>query len=393
MTSSTAGQADATTNPVRGFVADGFESVAVHFGGQLADDPHCSAQFCAYLGGKLVADLWGGPDVEDDCIQGVFSATKGVSAVCVALLVERGLLDLDEYVSHYWPEFMQGGKERVTVRVALSHQAGLPGVEPQVDLEQLIDHHHMAARIAAQVPHWRPGSAHGYHALTIGTIMDELVRRIDGRTISDFFSTEIAAPRAVDFFIATPDEQERRVRDVLPALRLIDETVIEDQPAADRDTLTAMAFNAAVMDVFEPVLPNLRAVRAAGVASVGGAGSAAGLARLYATCSTAVDGFAPLLSPSTVAAVSQIQAAGQDLVLPFATRWGIVFQKPDDLIPFGSHQAFGHDGAGGAMGAADPLRDLAYGYVPRRMASPGRADPRGLALARSVHRCAASLER
>jgi CubicO group peptidase (beta-lactamase class C family) len=158
-------------------------------------------------------------------------------------------------------------------------------------------------------------------------------------------------------------------------------------PEPEVDTLSAMAFNAAVMDVFNPPLSNVREVRAAGVASVGGTGSARGLARLYASCIGEVDGVPRLLSARTVATVSQIQAAGQDMVLPFATHWGVVFQKSDDLLRFGSHQAFGHDGAGGAIGVADPWHGLAYGYVPRRMAVPGRADPRGLSLAGTVRRC------
>lgn len=181
---------------VKGFLAPGYEMVGQDFADLLAADPAYSAQFSAYVADGLVVDIWGGPDIEGDSIQGVFSGTKGVSGVCIALLVERGLLDLDAPMARYWPEFAQAGKDAVPVRTALSHQAGLVGVEPQLTINQLMDHEYMAARVAAQRPHWRPGAGHGYHALTLGTLMDELVRRIDGRSIATFFDQEIGGPRA-----------------------------------------------------------------------------------------------------------------------------------------------------------------------------------------------------
>lgn len=381
--------ADTAPSPVEGLVAAGFEPVAAEFAQLATDDPGFSAQFCAYVDGTPVLDVWAGPDVARDGIQGVFSTTKGVSGVCMALLVERGALDLDAPVSRYWPEFAEGGKERVTVRQALSHQAGLVGVEPQVTLEQILDHDHLAARLAAAVPHWRPGAAHGYHALTIGVLMDQLVRRIDGRPLPRFFDEEIAGPRGVDFFIATPEEQEPRVLEVLPLEPTPEQAaVLGESPMRQAvDSLAGMAFNAAVSDPFSPLPPNVRAVRAAGLPSIGGVGSARGLARLYASCISEVDGRPRLLSEQTVAAVAQIQTVGPDLVLGIQSRFAVVFQKPDERLWFGSHQAFGHDGAGGSMAAADPWHRLAFGYIPRRMSFPGGADERGLSLARTLRRC------
>ena len=142
---------------VEGSTAPGFEPVAEEFRRLLAAERDARGQFCAYLRGQRVVDLWGGADVAADDLQGVFSSSKGVAAVCIALLVQRGALDLDAPVSRYWPEFAGGGKGEVTVRVALSHQAGLPGLEPQLTLDEIIDHDAVAARLAAQVPHWRPG--------------------------------------------------------------------------------------------------------------------------------------------------------------------------------------------------------------------------------------------
>jgi CubicO group peptidase (beta-lactamase class C family) len=375
---------------VEGSTASGFEPVAEEFGRLLARERDARGQFCAYLRGQRVVDLWAGEDVAPDDLQGVFSSSKGVSAICIALLLQRDALDLDAPVSRYWPEFAGGGKGDVTVRLALSHQAGIPGVEPQLTLEEVINHDAMAARLAAQVPHWRPGAAHGYHGLTIGTIMDELVRRITGIPIAEFFRKEIGDPRAIDFYLRTPEDVDHRVRMLLPA-----EPTPEQQkqlggtPWAP-DSLSGMTFNLAAgagPARAEP-LPNMRAVRASGQAAVAGVGSARGLARLYAMCIDEVDGFPRLLTDATIARVGQIQTVGEDLVLRVATRFGIVFQKADDRVTYGSHQAFGHDGAGGSIGIADPWHGISYAWIPRRMSFPGGADGRGLGLAAIVRECA-----
>jgi len=375
-------------NKVEGGTAAGFEPVAEEFGRLLARERDARGQFCAYLRGQRVVDLWGGGDVAADDLQGVFSSSKGVSAVGIALLVQRGVLDLDAPVSRYWPEFAGGGKGDVTVRLALSHQAGVPGVEPQLTLDELMDHDTVTARLAAQVPHWRPGKAHGYHALMIGTIMDELVRRTEGIPIAEFFRKEIGEPRGVDFYLRTTEDVDHRVRMLLPA----DPTPEEQeqlgggQPPAG-DSLTGMAFNRAVAAEHAELLPNIRAYRASGQAATAGVGSARGLARLYAMCIGEVDGFPRLLTEDTVARVTQIQTAGEDLVLRVPSRFGIVFQKADDRLTYGSHQAFGHDGAGGSIGIADPWHGLSYAWIPRRMSFPGGADVRGLGLARIAREC------
>jgi CubicO group peptidase (beta-lactamase class C family) len=373
---------------VEGGTVPGFEPVAEEFGRLLAQERDGRGQFCAYLRGQRVVDLWGGDGVEPDDLQGVFSSTKGVSATCIALLVQRGALDLDAPVSRYWPEFAGGGKGDVAVRVALSHQAGIPGVEPQLTLEEVIDHDTVAARLAAQVPHWRPGKAHGYHGLTIGTIMDELVRRITGIRIAEFFRKEIGDPRGIDFYLRTPEDVDPRVRMLLPVDPTPEQRLLSGQPLAP-DSLGGMTFNLAAGARTE-ALPNIRAVRASGQAAAAGVGSARGLARLYAMCFGEVDGFARLLTDATIAQVTQIQTVGEDLVLRVTTRYGVVFQKGDDRLTYGSHQAFGHDGAGGSIGIADPWHGISYAWIPRRMSFPGGADGRGLGLARIVRECAAA---
>ena len=373
---------------VEGRTASGFEPVAEEFGRLLARERDARGQFCAYLRGQRVVDLWAGEEVAPDDLQGVFSSSKGVSAICIALLLQRDALDLDALVSRYWPEFADGGKGDVTVRLALSHQAGIPGVEPQLTLEEVIDHDVAAARLAAQVPHWRPGKAHGYHGLTIGTIMDELVRRIEGIPVAEFFRKEVGDPRGIDFYIRTPEDVDPRVRMVLPASPTQEQQDQQEQAGgpARPDSLTGMAFNAARLAWTEP-LPNIRAVRASGQAAAAGVGSARGLARLYAMCISEVDGFPRLLTDATIARVTQIQTFGEDLVLRVPTRYGIVFQKADDRVTYGSHQAFGHDGAGGSIGIADPWHAVSYAWIPRRMSFPGGADSRGLGLAAILREC------
>lgn len=377
-----------TDSKLEGSTAPGFEPVAEEFGRLLAQERDARGQFCAYLRGQRVVDLWGGGGVAPDDLQGVFSSTKGVSAICIALLVQRGALDLDAPVSRYWPEFAGGGKADVTVRLALSHQAGMPGVEPQVTLEEVIDHDAMAARLAAQVPHWRPGTAHGYHGLTIGTIMDELVRRIAGIPVAEFFRKEIGDPRGIDFYLRTPEDVDPRVRMLLPADPTPEQQKLLGGQPMSPDSLGGMTFNlAAASPARKELMPNIRAVRASGQAAAAGVGSARGLARLYAMCVSEVDGFPRLLTDHTIAQVTQIQTVGEDLVLSVANRFGIVFQKADGRVAYGSHQAFGHDGAGGSIGIADPWHGISYAWIPRRMSFPGGADSRGLGLARILREC------
>jgi CubicO group peptidase (beta-lactamase class C family) len=377
-----------TDSKVEGSTAPGFEPVAEEFGRLLARERDARGQFCGYLRGERVVDLWAGAGVAADDLQGVYSSTKGVSGICIALLVQRGALDLDSPVSRYWPEFAGGGKGDVTVRLALSHQAGIPGVEPQLTLEEVIDHDGVAARLAAQVPHWRPGKAHGYHGLMIGPIMDELVRRVAGVSIAEFFRKEIGDPRGIDFYISTPEDVDHRVRMLLPVSPTPEQAKQADEPSPP-DGLTGMTFNVARPAAAEP-LPNIRAFRASGQAAAAGVASARGLARLYAMCPGEVDGFPRLLTDTTIAQVTQIQTAGDDLVLRVPNRFGIVFQKYDDRAGYGSHQAFGHDGAGGSLGVADPWHGISYAWIPRRMSFPGGGDARGLGLAKVLRECARS---
>jgi CubicO group peptidase (beta-lactamase class C family) len=374
---------------VHGITATDFEPVRDAYESLAEADVDCAGQLCVYLDGKRVVDLWAGDGLSPDDLYPVFSTSKGMGGVCIARLVEAGAIDLDAPVSRYWPEFAAGGKDVVSVRMALSHQAGVPGVEPQLILDELLDHTHLAARVAEQVPHWYPGAAHGYHSFTLGTILDELVRRTTGSTVADFFAREICEPYGIDARIGTTDADEARVRLVEPPVGAESTTGV---PPNAPDSLIGMVFNDAsgdrglLPDVGQP-FGNLREVRGAGNPACSGVASARGLARLYALCLGAVGAATPLLSTQTVALVTQIQSVGLDLILQRHNRNGVVFQKSDERLRYGSHQAFGHDGAGGSIAFADPWHGLSFGWIPRQMPAEGGADERGLELAALARSC------
>lgn len=361
----------------------GFEAVRAQFNSYLLEDPNYSAQVAVYQDGELIIDLAGGPHADADSITGVFSSTKGVAAVTVATLVEDGLLDLDAKVVHYWPEFAPHGKDQVTVRQLLSHQAGLINIVGELDTDDIMfDSARAAELLAAARPLWRPGALFGYHGLTIGVLMEELVRRITGRSLQSLYEERIRAPRDLDFYLGLPQEQEPRYQPIRPMQPTAAELAAATPAPVEPDGFAALmmsSLNRAPDLTAGPISPNRREVRAAGAAGVAGVGSARGLAGVYAAALGHLG--TPLLSPDTIADISQQQCYGQDRVLNEIFGYAMVFQIPQSpRVAFGSYRAFGHDGAGGAIGCADPTYDLAFGYIPTAMAYPGGADPKGIHL-------------
>lgn len=363
-----------------GFAAPGFEGVLDLFDSLRADDVAYSAQVAAYHHGVKVVDLNGGPHTTADSITGAYSCSKGVAAMVIALLVQDGLLDLDRAVAHYWPEFAQHGKDRLLVREALSHQAGVVGVEGGFGLDEFTKPE-AAARLAATRPLWRPGNCFGYHAITIGIIMEELCRRVAGETLQSLYDNRIRRPLGIDFFLGLPAGLDGRYRNVLY-------DTDPRQPWLDPLSLEGLNGNAAVSTIME--LPNRREVRSAGMSAAGGVGSAEGLARLYGAATTGVDGGAPLLTPDTVATMSQEQVWGLDRSSGLDNAFAVVFMKPHPSRNFGSHRAFGHEGANAALGFADPSYGLGFGYIPQR-AEDGRTPGKAHRLAAEVRRAAAAL--
>ncbi|WKK22547.1 serine hydrolase domain-containing protein [Streptomyces olivoreticuli] len=376
----------------RGTVAKGYEAVREEFEATLAEErAGHSAQLAAYVDGRQVVDLWGGPGIEADSLTGVFSSTKGAAHLAVALLVQDGTLDLDREVSHYWPEFAAAGKEHITLRELLAHRAGLPGVEGGLTLDELADDRVIAERLAAQRPLWRPGSTFGYHALVIGALTGEVVRRVTGLTMQEFYETRIRAPYGIDFYMGLPEDQEHRVLHTQPMDPTPEQKQALAQGHSGPESLQGVAFN-----INHPVptlleeLPNSRVVRAGGPASVGGMASARGLARLYAAAISPVDGKEPLLTPATAADFAQIHSVGYDVVLRQHMAFGLGFSPVSDAFPFLGGRSFGHGGAAGSLAFADPSRALAFGYNRRRFAFPGGPAPEVARLAQAVYDCASA---
>ncbi|NUT72278.1 serine hydrolase domain-containing protein [Pseudarthrobacter sp. C4D7] len=363
-----------------GFVAPGYEDVLTLFESFLAEDSRYSAQLAAYRNGMPVVHLTGGPDMAPDTLTGAYSCSKGVAALVIALLVQDGVLDLDQTVAHYWPEFAVHGKDRLLVREALSHQAGLMGIEGGFGLDEFTTSR-AAARLAAAAPSWEPGRQFGYHALTIGILMEELCRRSTGETLQDIYDPRIRTPQDVDFYLGLPESQDNRYRDVLYDAAPADTWI-------DPLSLDGMNSNAPVSTIME--LPNIRSVRAAGMSAAGGVGSADGLARLYAAATTGVQGSDPFLTDGTVNAMSREQVWGLDRSSGLDNAFAVVFMKPHPSRNFGSHRAFGHEGANAALGFADPSYGLGFGYIPRR-AEEGRTPGRAHRLAAAVRRSTAGL--
>ena len=360
----------------------GFEPVREVFDRYGQDDPTFAAQLAVHVKGELVLDL--GRGLDPDALLPVYSSSKGATAVVIGLLVQRGLLDLDATVASYWREFAQAGKGAITVRQLLSHQAGLPGVDGGYTWDEVAEHSTLAERLAAQRPFWHPGSAAMYHGLTIGTLADELVRRIDGRSVGQLLREDVTGPRGIDVWMGTPESEDHRVVEALPP-------TAEDLAAApappEPDPIQWVSFpRGDAAEMFRRV--NDPSFRRAGPPAVGVLASGRGLAALYASLRHDVGGHPRVLTRDTIAQMAQIQVAGTELGTGMQMRFGILFQAPcTPRWPFGSARAFGHDGAGGSLAFCDPSYDVAFGYTVQRTPLPGGMDSRAVALARLVRRC------
>jgi CubicO group peptidase (beta-lactamase class C family) len=350
-------------------------------------DPTYAAQFSVYVGGEQVVDVSQG--MPPDGLLPVYSSSKGASAIVISLLVQRGQVDLDAAVASYWPEFAQGGKGAVTVRQMLSHQAGLIGVDDGFAWEDLIMHASLAERLAAQRPFWQPGQGFMYHGLTIGTLADELVRRIDGRPIGQMLRDEVTGPRAIDVWMGTPESEDGRVVDALPPTADELTTFLQESPNAMSGGDPISAYSAppgGTTEMFRRI--NGVDLRRGGPPAAGVLASGRGLAALYASLRHEVGGYPRLLTDDTIAQMSQIQVSGPELGTGLPVRFGVMFQVPcPGRWPFGSPRAFGHDGAGGSLAFCDPTFDVGFGYTVQRLPLPGGMDKRAVELARHVRKC------
>ncbi|WP_437097051.1 serine hydrolase domain-containing protein [Streptomyces sp. enrichment culture] len=378
---------------VHGTVAEGFEPVGEAFARNFEVLGERGAAVAVYRDGRRVVDLWAGvKDVDGtepwqrDTAQVVRSATKGVAAAVLLLLHQRGELDLDAPVGRHWPEFKAHGKERVLVRHVLNHRAGLPVLDHPLTLREAADPVRSAEALVAQPPVWEPGTDHGYHALTYGWLLDELVRRVTGRGSGEWIASEIAGPLGLDLWVGLPDAQAHRVGRVGPvdapepsgALRARPKRSVADA-YADPDSLTRRAF-AAIAPFPDQNDP---AFRAAALPAANGIATADGLARFYASLTGPVDGVR-LLEAATVDLARAEESAGPDRVLVVGTRFGLGYMLHGGASPFLGPGSFGHPGRGGSLGFADPETGIAFGYVTNGFRRTVTADPRAQALVRAV---------
>jgi CubicO group peptidase (beta-lactamase class C family) len=342
-----------------------------------------------YENGREVVNLWGGAGQQADSLVLTASCGKGVTAICAHLLVERGLLDLDAPVAEYWPEFAANGKAAIPVRWLLTHRAGLPLFPPQARVRagDLLDWDRIVSVLAAAQPLWEPGTHCGYHALTYGYLVGEVIRRVSGSTVGRFLATDVAGPLRADYWIGLPAEHEHRVLpNVVPpdAPRgVTDLRARYREHGLDTGTPLARAMLAAAEDGDGPGEPewNTRPFHAAEIPAANGIGDAQALARLYAACIGDVDG-TRLLSERTVdaARAPQTDTVPTPVELSVITtnppRFGVGFQLPrptmDAMLGAGS---FGHTGAGGRLGFAHPESGVAFGFTCDTMLWDGLTGP------------------
>ncbi|KQV75394.1 hypothetical protein ASC61_10480 [Aeromicrobium sp. Root344] len=364
-------------------VAPGFEPVAQAFESILSEAPSYSAALCVYVDSVPCLDIWGGPAQSHEGVQVLFSATKGAVALCVARLVQHGLLDLDAPVASIWPEFGQAGKSEAPIRWLLSHRMGLPTVDvPLAGMADLANTPMLVHALEQQEPYWEPGTTHGYHPWTYGTLIGEVVRRVTGVSIGQFFATEIAGPLGLDFWIGLPEPVEPRVVPLRSdALSLTHESDALDAEARDPASLTSRTVSNGLQDITTGC--NQREFRAAEIPGANGVASARALARMYASCLGPVDGFR-LLDDAILKQFCEQESGGVDRIFMEETRYGLGFMLPFPRKPFAGPMSFGHDGAAGALAFADREHGFSFAFLPDLFPVLGGVDPHANALVAEV---------
>ena len=386
---------------IHGTVANGFGAVADAFERNFVEHGELGAAFSVYVDGEAKADLWAGTADKatgrpwsEDTLQLVFSTTKGAAAICIARLVEAGLISYSDTVATYWPEFAANGKGAITIAQLMSHQAGLPYVDAGLGFDDAMAVTPMVEALAAQAPIWDPGTKHGYHAVTYGWLAGEVLRRVDGRTLGKYFADEIASPLGLDFWIGLPESEEPRVAPLEAVLPPADPKVaalMEQFMGPGTMAWKALTVNGALTATGDDRLVddnafNSRAVHATEMPAANGITTARSLARMYAATVGPVDGVR-LVGDATVAAARAEAVNGPDAVLVFPSQFGMGFMLHGTLTPMLGAASFGHAGAGGSLGYADPDAKVGYGYVMNQMAGGIAGDPRTIALNEAVRTC------
>ncbi|HZR84313.1 MAG TPA: serine hydrolase domain-containing protein [Candidatus Binatia bacterium] len=392
---------DLATAATRGIGVDGncdprFRRVREVFEEGFRSRDEIGAAVAVTVDGRPVVDLWGGhADVartrpwQRDTIVNVYSTTKGIVAICAMRLADEGELDVDAPVTRYWPEFGQAGKEEVPVRWLLSHRAGLPAVKSPLPGEALYDWGAMTAALAAQEPWWTPGTRHGYHAVTYGWLVGEVIRRIAGKSLGAYLRDEIARPLGLDLHVGLLDDEHGRCAEMtpIPTEPAPEGRSLADVILADPQGMSALSF----MNPPSMALGvNNAEWRRAEIPGANGHGSARSIARLYGAlaCGGSLDGVR-IMRPEAVVRCHAEQAWGTDAVLQIPTRIGMGFMLSQQGVTGGAFgpgpRAFGHPGAGGSVGFADPDARIGFSYVMNRMGPYVLMDPRATALIDAVY--------
>ena len=373
------------SNAIHGFCKAGFQGVSDAFEQNFAAGLEVGASFAATVDGAFVVDIWGGSEDpaktspwRQDTLMNVFSTTKAMTAICLHMLADRGLVDFDAPVARYWPEFAQNGKENIPVRQLVSHQGGLPSVSRPLPGSAFYDWDLMIEALAEETPWWEPGTANGYHAVTFGYLAGEIIRRVSGRSVGTFFREEVAEPLNADFHIGFGPALDQRVGEMIPAPVAGGVTMPPDSLLMRVMTNPALSLEAC----------NTREWRACEIPAANGHGNARSCARIMSAlaCGGEVDGVR-LMSQAAIENAITEQCYRPDLVLGVPMRWGLGFMLASKDLPLGPNpRIFEHGGAGGSLAIADPDARASWGYVMNRVDASTTGDVRGSNLAGAFYK-------
>ena len=360
------------STPLGGTCSSRFDSVRQLFAAKLESGEDLGASFVVNINGETVVDLWGGWADEartvpwtENTITNVFSTTKAMTALAALVLVDRGQLNLDATVASYWPEFAARGKAGIKVRQLLSHTSGVSGWDQPVTIADVYDWDKSTAMLAAQAPWWEPGAGSGYHALTFGHLIGEVIRRITGKRLGEFFAAEIAGPLGADFHIGLPPSEFHRVADIVPLATIPIELSRLDRNGPAYKTFTGPDLSANMEECWS------ERWRLADIGAANGHGNARSVARIQSAvaCDGKVDGVR-LLSPETINRILEVQSYTIDRVLGIPLKIGVGYGLPwRAALPFvpEGRICFGA-GAGGSLVICDTDRRLTIAYVMNKMA-------------------------
>ncbi len=365
----------------QGFVHDKFAAVREAFEANLASGADVGASFCATLEGETVVDLWGGhadaaktrPWVKDTIVN-VYSTTKTMTALTALLIADRGLLDFDAPVAKYWPAFAANGKANVKVSHLMSHSAGLSGWKETISKDDLYDWEKATSLLAAQAPYWEPGTAVGYHAMTQGYLVGEVIRRITGKTVGTVFREEIAEPLGADFWIGLPPSEDSRVAELIPPPP---GTAVGEGGGETNALVANMATNPGI-DVAET---RTRAWRGAEIPAAGGTGNARSIAQIHTILANGgVAQGRRFLSEAGCRKALELQIEGRDLIMEVPARFGMGFGLAGGLIPLPHPNTIFWGGYGGSLAVIDMDARTTFGYAMNKMAGTTTGDMRGFSL-------------